>query len=96
MMNLRIMLGSTSALAVVFATPAFAQTSTSPNNPAAVAQQSPASSTSGTATTVAPADADNPDTAIVVTGIRKSLQSAQNLKKNSNQIVDAVVAEDIG
>ncbi|MEG3155066.1 TonB-dependent receptor [Sphingomonas sp. RB1R13] len=33
---------------------------------------------------------------IVVTGIRKSLQSAQNLKRNSNQIVDAIVAEDIG
>lgn len=33
---------------------------------------------------------------IVVTGIRRSLQSAQSLKRNSNQIVDAIVAEDIG
>jgi len=33
---------------------------------------------------------------IVVTGVRRSLQSAQNIKRNSDQIVDAVVAEDIG
>lgn len=33
---------------------------------------------------------------IVVTGIRKSLESAANLKRNSVQIVDAITAEDIG
>jgi TonB-dependent receptor len=33
---------------------------------------------------------------IVVTGIRRSLQSAQNIRRNSEQIVDSVVAEDIG
>ena len=33
---------------------------------------------------------------IVVTGLRRSLQSAQTLKRDSDQIVDAVVAEDIG
>ena len=33
---------------------------------------------------------------IVVTGLRRSIQSAQNLKRNSDQIVDAIVAEDIG
>ena len=33
---------------------------------------------------------------VVVTGIRRSLQSAQNIRRNSDQIVDAVVAEDIG
>lgn len=33
---------------------------------------------------------------IVVTGIRRSLQSAQNIRRNSDQIVDSVVAEDIG
>ena len=33
---------------------------------------------------------------IVVTGIRRSLQSAQNIRRNSDQIIDAVVAEDIG
>jgi iron complex outermembrane receptor protein len=97
MLYSRVLLASTSALAVLVAAPAAAQqTSTSPDNPASAAQQSPASSTSGIATTTAPAEADNPENAIVVTGIRKSLQSAQSLKKNSNQIVDAIVAEDIG
>src|ERR687894_365606 len=33
---------------------------------------------------------------IVVTGIRRSLQSAQNIRRNSDQIIDSVVAEDIG
>ena len=34
--------------------------------------------------------------AIVVTGLRRSIQSARNIKRNSEQIVDAIVAEDIG
>jgi TonB-dependent receptor len=34
--------------------------------------------------------------AIVVTGVRASLQSAQNIKRNAPQIVDSIVAEDIG
>ena len=33
---------------------------------------------------------------VVVTGVRASLQSAQEIKKNSDQIVDSIVAEDIG
>ena len=33
---------------------------------------------------------------IVVTGMRASLSSAQNIKRNSQQLVDSVVAEDIG
>jgi TonB-dependent receptor len=33
---------------------------------------------------------------IVVTGFRASLRSAQSLKRNSEQIIDAIVAEDIG
>ena len=33
---------------------------------------------------------------IVVTGIRRSLNSARNIRRNSEQIVDSVVAEDIG
>jgi iron complex outermembrane receptor protein len=36
------------------------------------------------------------DETIVVTGIRQSLTSQQNIKRNSDQIVDAIVAEDIG
>jgi iron complex outermembrane receptor protein len=33
---------------------------------------------------------------VVVTGIRASLQTAVNIKKNSNAVVDAVSAEDVG
>lgn len=41
------------------------------------------------------ATADTDDT-IVVTGLRRSLQSAQNIKRNSDIVVDSIVAEDIG
>jgi TonB-dependent receptor len=34
--------------------------------------------------------------AIVVTGIRASLRSARNIKKNADQIVDSITAQDIG
>ncbi|PVM84483.1 hypothetical protein DDF62_22395 [Caulobacter radicis] len=34
--------------------------------------------------------------AIIVTGYRRSLTSAANLKRNSNQIQDSIVAEDVG
>ena len=52
-------------------------------------------SASAPATDPAAAPADDGET-IVVTGLRRSLQSAQNIKRNSDQIVDAIVAEDIG
>jgi TonB-dependent receptor len=62
----------------------------------ALAQDEPP--TRGEETAVPAADDPAPDeeTDIVVTGLRRSLQSAQNLKRNSDQIVDAIVAEDIG
>jgi len=45
----------------------------------------------------APQTADTaPPTDIVVTGVRASLQSAQNVKRNASSIVDSIVAEDIG
>ena len=50
----------------------------------------------------ATAAADNPpntntdQNAIVVTGIRASLQSAQQIKRNSEALVDSIVAQDIG
>ncbi len=43
----------------------------------------------------APAVADE-EAEIVVTGFRESLESTRNLKRNSVQVVDSVVAEDIG
>ncbi|MEO8177112.1 MAG: TonB-dependent receptor [Sphingomicrobium sp.] len=84
---------STSALAIaVTAAPASAQVSdpAAPVDPAAEAQTSPAPDpAAGQATT-------DDDETIVVTGLRRSLQTSQNIKKNSDQIVDVVVAEDIG
>jgi len=77
----------TAVVLVLAAAPSSAQT-TAPTDPAPVGDS-----------TAAPAQADAAaagDDSIVVTGIRKSLESAKNLKKKSNQIVDAIVAEDIG
>ena len=37
-----------------------------------------------------------PENAIVVTGIRQSLRSAQNIKRNSDTVVDVITSQDIG
>jgi TonB-dependent receptor len=64
------------------AAPAFAQ----PPSPAA--DPAPAAET---------AAAEAPDEAvIVVTGLRESLRSAEAIKRNARQVVDAIVAQDIG
>src|SRR5690349_14978928 len=73
-------LASTSILMLAGAAPAFAQA-----DPAAGGQDAQATQ-----------DSAGQEDTIVVTGIRQSLQSSQNLKRNSAQIVDAIVAEDIG
>lgn len=49
--------------------------------------QSPATSPGATAA---------PQNAIVVTGQKRALQSARNIKRNSPQIIDSIVAADIG
>jgi iron complex outermembrane receptor protein len=80
-----VILASTSLFIVAGAAPAFAQA-----DPAA-------GGTDTQAAAVNQVDTSTPDdSAIVVTGIRQSLQSSQNLKRNSDQIVDAIVAQDIG
>jgi TonB-dependent receptor len=87
-----VVLASTSfaALAMI-ASPAAAQPVQPPEG-AQEAQDNPADP--------APADplaAEEPEgDAIIVTGLRASLRSAQGIKRNSEQIVDSVVAEDIG
>ena len=50
-------------------------------------------------TTDTPANNDNPNggsSVVVVTGQRAALQSAQKIKQNSDEIVDSIVADDIG
>lgn len=89
-------LWSTSAMAVaLIATPAAAQTTdpATPVDPTVEAQEQPADPEAGVAQTD---DAAVEGDTIVVTGLRRSLRSAQNIKRNSEQIVDAIVAEDIG
>jgi TonB-dependent receptor len=88
-----MLLGASPALAVQTAPPA------TPTDPSAGAQTNPADPVpaTGDAVQAAPADAvPAEEETIVVTGLRRSLQSARNIKRSSEQIVDAIVAEDIG
>lgn len=83
-------LATASFTALAFATPAAAQQQ-APVDPTIEAQPDAQVTVADDATP----DDPNAD-AIVVTGIRRSLQSARNIRRNSDQIIDAVVAEDIG
>ncbi|MGK6354672.1 TonB-dependent receptor [Sphingomonas sp. DT-207] len=60
------------------------------------AQAQDAEAAQDPAPAAAPQSAPAPEQDIVVTGFRRSLESAQNLKRHSDGIVDAIVAEDIG
>jgi len=99
-----LVLCSTSGLLLALAaTPAAAQGQpATPPDPTVRAQDNPAAPDQGapqtddaTQSASGADDAAQGDT-IVVTGFRRSLQSSQNIKRNSIQIVDAIVAEDIG
>src|SRR5687767_12018303 len=87
-----VVLCSTSLAALALAaSPVGAQVTdpAEPADPTVEAQEQPADPEAGSAEPAA-------DETIVVTGLRRSLRSAQNIKRNSEQIVDAIVAEDIG
>ncbi len=76
-------------------------TSGSASLDSATAGTAPGSASNTTGTSGASQDTGNPtpDTdrgEIVVTGIRQSLANAQNIKRNSDTVVDAITAEDIG
>jgi TonB-dependent receptor len=80
----KLFLGASVIALTLGADPAFAQA-------AAPADAQPATQTP------APQDeASSNKDVIVVTGIRASLRSARNIKKNSEQIVDSITASDIG
>jgi TonB-dependent receptor len=101
MRRVSTLLVSTSVLVfIATSTPVLAQGSAPvPVDPNATAQQNPAQPTQNADAPQNPAStAGTTDTgdSIVVTGLRRSLQSARNIKRNSDQVVDAVVAEDIG
>ncbi|HEV2746438.1 MAG TPA: TonB-dependent receptor [Allosphingosinicella sp.] len=104
-MRLRtLILSSTSAAVLAISgSPAAAQDEpAAPVDPTVEAQTSPNDPEQGSPQTddavqgVSGADDAADDETIVVTGLRRSLQSARNIKRNSEQVVDAIVAEDIG
>ena len=84
-----------SAIAVALVSPAIAQDTqaVTPTTPEQSTQATPAAQPAQ-ATTPA-ANATQMDT-VQVLGMRESLQSAQSIKRDSEQIIDSVVAQDIG
>lgn len=87
----RLFLGvSMVALTLAAADPASAQEAAQTAADAEPATQAP------TADQANPPQAETDKNVIVVTGIRASLRSARNIKKNSEQIVDSITASDIG
>jgi TonB-dependent receptor len=83
---------STSAISFALAaTPAHAQGTPPPPDTTTPGQPTP-----GDAAQQAGPDAGDNGEQIVVTGLRRSLQSAQNIKRSAPQQIDAIVAEDIG
>ena len=91
------MLSATSGLALALAaSPATAQDPAATPDPNLEAQEQPADPEAGSPQTDAPVQTAAGEDTIVVTGLRRSLTSARNVKRNSEQIVDAIVAEDIG
>ncbi|HEX4736528.1 MAG TPA: TonB-dependent receptor [Allosphingosinicella sp.] len=80
------------------ATPAFAQNgSAAPQGGAGTAGNAQQGTAPAPDANAAPAAPENSDQgAIVVTGIRQSLANSQNIKRNSDTVVDAITASDIG
>ena len=58
------------------------------------AQQAPAVEAVETVETAAPADSGI--AVVAVTGVRRAAQRAQTIKKNNDQVVDSIVADEIG
>lgn len=85
MRSLGDIFASCSMISIAAAAPACAQ---------AQQTQAPPAATAGAGQEAGAQDGGATD--IVVTGIRASLQSAQAQKRNAPQIVDSIVAQDIG
>ncbi len=85
-----VILASTSFAVLAGAAPAFAQ-----DAPVPAALEATAPAAQDAATGPVAQDPTSED-AIVVTGLRRSLETSQRIKRESEGIVDAIVAEDIG
>jgi iron complex outermembrane recepter protein len=87
---------ASAAVMLAAGAPAWAQNATVDQAPV-TAQDTPSGPlTTASGGAVLPAGGDTEVEALVVTGTRRSVQSATAIRRNSEQIVDAVVAEDIG
>ena len=62
---------------------------------AAAAQQAP-EPVAAQSTQATPSDTSDAEDEIVVTGVRASIVGALNVKRNATQVVDSIVAEDVG
>jgi TonB-dependent receptor len=85
--------------ALACAMPAMAQTGRSGSTAQDLPKPTTASDRNANPAVPQPSVQESPDTGdgdIIVTGLRRSLQSAQAVKRDSDGIVDAIVAEDIG
>jgi iron complex outermembrane receptor protein len=96
-MRLKAIALCSTALLLGWAPAAHAQSTDTPasDSPSGVPVTTQAAPSTDQATTPVEDEAA-PQEDIVVTGLRRSLQSAQNFKRNSPAIVDAIVAQDIG
>jgi TonB-dependent receptor len=81
-------LSASSAAIALLSVPALAQDA---NADVTAAQETP-----GDDTTAEGQPLEEPGSEIIVTGLRESLESTRAIRRNSEQIVDAVIAEDIG
>lgn len=86
------------ALLAAMGSPAWAQTPPTSDAPIQTTQDTPVDPEAAPAQSddAVEGEEDAELEAVVVTGLRRSLQSAQSIKRNSDQIVDVIVAEDIG
>ena len=88
------------AIGVLAVSPAYAQTAdpsaTQPDTNSASDQVQGVGGGQTTESTSADTDTTTQNGAIVVTGIRQSLKNSQNIKRNSDTVVDAITAQDIG
>ena len=87
--SLRCGVSALAVCAIAVAAPAYARTQTTPPTTGAGETQNASESTNAQ-------EAGASRNAIVVTGIRQSLRSAQQIKRNSDTVVDVITAQDIG
>lgn len=86
-MRLKTLVLCSASVAMLAAAPAWSQT---------LPADEPAEAADPVAAPLPGESAPAVEETIVVTGIRQSIASAQSIKQNSDQIVDVIVAEDIG